>query len=49
MKMQTDRLMNPERKLPFPQFNFLLNMEHYNDSGAYCNQLHEIALSNINN
>ena len=32
MKVQTDRLMDPNRKLPFPEFNFLLNMEHYNDS-----------------
>ena len=29
MKIQTDRLMDPDRKLPFPEFNFLLNMEHY--------------------
>ena len=43
MKLQTDRLMDPDRKLPFPEFNFLLNMEHYNDSGKYCEQLHEVA------
>ena len=43
MKLQTDRLMNPDRKLPFPQYNFLLNMEHYNDSGKYCEELHQIA------
>ena len=43
MKIQTDRLMEPDRKLPFPQYNFLLNMNHYNDSGKYCEQLHQIA------
>jgi len=44
MKYQTERLMDPNRKLPFPQYNFLLNMEHYNDSGKYCEQLHNLAL-----
>ena len=44
MKAQTDRLMSADRKLPFPEFNFLLNMEHYNDSGKYCEQLHNIAI-----
>ena len=24
MKLQTDRLMSPDRKLPFPEYNFLL-------------------------
>jgi len=43
MKEQTSRLMSPDRKLPFPEFNFLLNMEHYNDSGKYCEELHQIA------
>ena len=43
MKIQTDRLMDPDRKLPFPKYNFLLNTEHYNDSGTYCLKLHEIA------
>ena len=43
MKVQTDRLMSPDRKLPFPEYNFLLNMEHYNDSGKYCEQLHQMA------
>ena len=43
MKVQTERLMSPDRKLPFPEYNFLLNMEHYNDSGKYCEQLHQIA------
>ena len=43
MKLQTSRLMSPDRKLPFPQYNFLLNMEHYNDSGKYCEELHQIA------
>ena len=43
MKIQTDRLMSPDRKLPFPDYNFILNMEHYNDSGKYCEQLHKIA------
>ena len=47
MKMQTDRLMDPDRKLPFPEFNFLLNMEHYNDSGKYCNQLNDFVLEKI--
>ena len=49
MKFQTDRLMNPDRRLPFPEYNFLLNLNHYNDSGDYCKHLNEIALKNINN
>ena len=43
MKVQTDRLMSPDRKLPFLSIIFFLNMEHYNDSGKYCEQLHQIA------
>ena len=39
--------MDPDRKLPFPEFNFLLNMEHYNDSGKYCNQLNNFVLEKI--
>ena len=46
MKIQTERLIDPERKLPFPQYNFLLNTEHYIDSGNYGMQLHQIATEN---
>ena len=46
MKMQTERLIDPSRKLPFPEYNFLLNTEYYIDSGDYGKQLHQIAIDN---
>jgi len=49
MLIQTNRLVDPERKLPFPEYNFLLNMEHYVDAGNYCKQLHKSATDSINN
>ena len=45
MKYQTEKLMDPDRKLPFPEYNFLLNTDYYNDSGNYCKKLHNIALT----
>tara|TARA_B100001996_G_scaffold248417_1_gene192522 strand:+ start:1591 stop:2715 length:1125 start_codon:yes stop_codon:yes gene_type:complete len=46
MKVQTERLLDPSRKLPFPEYNFLLNTEYYIDSGDYGKHLHEIAIKN---
>ena len=47
MKYQTDRLMDSNRKLPFPQYNFLLNMNCYNDTGKYCEFLHTRASGSL--
>ena len=49
MLTQTNRLVDPDRKLPFPEYNFLLNMEHYVDTGGYCKELHKSAMDGINN
>ncbi len=46
MKMQTERLVDPERKLPFPEFYFLMNSNFYIDTGNYGKALHQIALEN---
>ena len=46
MKMQTERLVDPERKLPFPEFYFLMNSNFYIDSGNYGKALHQIACEN---
>jgi hypothetical protein len=43
MKMQTERLVDPERKLPFPEFKFLLHTNFYVDAGDYGKSLHQIA------
>lgn len=47
MKMQTEKLVDPERKLPFPEFYFLMNSNFYIDSGNYGKALHQIALENL--
>ena len=47
MLEQTCRLMDPSRKLPFPQYCFLLNDNIYSDSGEYPKYLHDYALSKV--
>ena len=44
MIKQTSRLMEPDRKLPFPEYSFLLDTNFYHNSGDYVRQLHELAL-----
>jgi len=39
----TEMLVDPERKLPFPEFYFLVNSNFYIDSGGYGKLLHQIA------
>tara|TARA_Y100000015_G_scaffold26427_1_gene25555 strand:+ start:210 stop:1313 length:1104 start_codon:yes stop_codon:yes gene_type:complete len=46
MKMQTERLVDPERKMPFPEFKFLLHTNFYIDAGDYGKSLHQIACNN---
>lgn len=40
------KLMDPMRKLPFPECIFLINTNMYNDTGEYPKRLFDIALSN---
>ena len=47
MKMQTERLVDPERKLPFPTYTFLIHVNFYIDSGIYGKHLHNIACANL--
>jgi glycosyltransferase involved in cell wall biosynthesis len=44
MLEQTTRLMQPERKLPFPDYYFLIDTNLYYDSGPVPEQLHNLAL-----
>ncbi len=46
MKIQTERLVDVNRKLPFPEYYFLINNNFYIDSGDYGKQLHQIACEN---
>ena len=46
MKEQTERLVDPERKLPYPKYYFLVNNNFYIDSGDYGKSLHKIACDN---
>ena len=46
MKMQTERLVDPKRKLPFPDYYFLISSNYYIDSGDYGKTLHQIACEN---
>jgi glycosyltransferase involved in cell wall biosynthesis len=45
MLEQTTRLMREDRKLPFPDYYFLLDTNLYYDSGVVPQQLHDLALS----
>jgi hypothetical protein len=47
MLEQTTRLMDSSRKLPFPQYCFLLNDNIYSDSSEYPKYLHDYALSKV--
>jgi glycosyltransferase involved in cell wall biosynthesis len=48
MLEQTTRLIDPDRKLPFPDYYFLLDTNLYQDSGTIPQQLHNYALSKVN-
>lgn len=45
----TTRLVDPERKLPFPDYYFLIDTNLYYDSGPIPQHLHNHALSKMNN
>ena len=47
MLEQTTKLINPERKLPFPDYYFLINSNIYCDSSDYPQNLHNYALSKV--
>jgi len=47
MKYFAEMLVDPERKLPFPDFYFLVNSNFYIDSGGYGKLLHQVASENI--
>jgi glycosyltransferase involved in cell wall biosynthesis len=47
MLEQTTRLINPERKLPFPDYYFLIDSNIYCDSSDYPQNLHNYALSKV--
>jgi glycosyltransferase involved in cell wall biosynthesis len=47
MLEQTTRLINPERKLPFPDYYFLIDSNIYYDSSDYPQNLHNYALSKV--
>ena len=49
MLEQTTRLVQPDRKLPFPDYYFLIDTNLYQDSGTFPQQLHNYALSKVNN
>jgi glycosyltransferase involved in cell wall biosynthesis len=48
MVEQTTRLLEPDRKLPFPDYYFLIDSNIYHDSGDYPQYLHNYALSKLN-
>jgi hypothetical protein len=46
MLEQTERLISPDRKIPFPDYYFLLDTNIYIDSdNNYVNELHQLAIS----
>ena len=47
MLEQTARLLEPDRKLPFPDYYFLLDTNIYYDNSGYPQNLHNYALSKI--
>jgi glycosyltransferase involved in cell wall biosynthesis len=47
MVEQTTRLMEPDRKLPFPDYYFLIDNNIYHDSGTYPQELHNYALGKL--
>ena len=46
MKIQTERLIDPNRKSPFPRFTYFLRTNIYSDTGNYCDYLHKLACEN---
>ena len=46
MKMQTEKLVDPTRVNPFPNYYFLVNSNFYTDTGDYGKLLHQIACEN---
>lgn len=48
MLYYTSVMMQPDRKIPFPDYHFLINVNMYNDTGKYPQHLHNIALENAN-
>jgi glycosyltransferase involved in cell wall biosynthesis len=48
MVEQTTRLLEPDRKLPFPDYYFLIDNNIYHDSSDYPQNLHNYALSKLN-
>jgi hypothetical protein len=48
MLEQTTRLLEPDRKLPFPDYYFLIDNNIYNDSSNYPQELHNYTLSKMN-
>lgn len=48
MHKHTEFMMRPERKNPFPEYHFLINLNMYNDTGDYPKRLHNLALENLN-
>jgi glycosyltransferase involved in cell wall biosynthesis len=48
MVEQTTRLLEPDRKLPFPDYYFLIDNNIYHDSSDYPQYLHNYALSKLN-
>jgi predicted O-methyltransferase YrrM len=47
MLEQTFILVDPNRKLPFPDYYFLIDTNLYQDSGTYPQELHNYALSKV--
>jgi glycosyltransferase involved in cell wall biosynthesis len=49
MFLYTSKLLQPERKNPFPNLCFLIHNSAYYDTGEYIKNLHSIAKDNLNN
>ena len=49
MLEQTSILVDPNRKLPFPDYYFLIDTNLYQDSSIYPQELHNYAISKVNN
>jgi len=43
----TSKLTLSERRNPYPKFNFIINKNHYYDTGTYVKELHNKALENM--
>lgn len=49
MHQITSRMVDPNRKMPFPEFYFIMHTELYQDTGKYVHTLHQIASQNLEN